>query len=429
MATETGAALEPWGIKPSPLPLRAALALGAGSLIASFYIGTGDVAVATSMGAQFGFQLLWTYLLLSVAGFALIDMSVRYFLVTGKTPVSIFKDLHPVLSLYLFATVVVTGIFGSFSQWNACALVLTGLFPGLPVELSGGLSALVALVFLWTGFYRRVERAFVAALILLVGCFFASGLLVGVPWGEAVRGLVPRSPQGRWFPLFMANAGSMLNAWLILIYPYTMMEKGWRPKELRAQVDLLHRVRLDYAWGILAAALVALPIMGTAAAVLRPFGILPRSYMDFGVLLEPLAGPASTWLFLAGLFVAAWTSGVGWWMSSTYAVLDFYRLPLRIDSRAARKCLVLFFVPSAAMLAIRLNPIYQILIFAAFLASAFPILALALAWRLWKRDIGYFRWTLKNSRGTVVVLLDLFAIGLSVYVGWTNLGEVLGFQR
>ena len=80
----------PWSVKAAPLGRRAIFALGAGSVIASFYIGTGDVSIATSMGAQFGFSLWWTYFVLGIAGWSLVDMSVRYFLRFGKSPMSIF---------------------------------------------------------------------------------------------------------------------------------------------------------------------------------------------------------------------------------------------------------------------------------------------------------------------------------------------------
>ena len=296
----------PWSLRPKKLGLRAVTALGAGSVIAAFYIGTGDVSVATSMGAQFGFSLWWTYFVLGIAGWALIDMAVRYFLQFGKSPMSIFKDVHPIFSVYMFVAIVVCSLFGSYSQWNACAMVISGFFPGVPIEAGGSLAALGALVFLLTGAYKSLQRLFIFGLLALIVCFFASALAAGLPWREAAMGLIPNAPGKGWFPLFMSNAGSIINAWLILIYPYTMIERGMFSRDLQTKVDILHRARIDYAWGILAAGIVALPIMAAAAAVARPFGIVPRSYMDLSILLEPIAGAASTHLFLAGLFLAAW---------------------------------------------------------------------------------------------------------------------------
>lgn len=416
---------EPWSLRPARLGWRAAAMAGAGSLIAAFYIGTGDVSIATSMGAQFGFSLWWTYFVLGIAAWALIDMSVRYFLRFGKTPMSMFKDVHPVFTLYMFAAVVVCSLFGSYSQWNACAMVVTGFFPDLPVEAGGALAALAGLIFLLTGAYARLERVFVFGLIALLICLFGSALMVGFNLREALAGLVPNAPGEGWVPLFKSNAGSMINAWLILIYPYTMVERGWFSSRLRSKVDILHRARLDYGWGIVAAGVVALPLMAAAGAVARPFGILPRNYTDLSMLLEPLAGPASTALFLVGLFLAAWTSGVGWWLCGCYALLDIFNLPIKLDSKPMRLCLVLFFIPSSLLLVLRINPMYQIIIFAAFLAVVFPVIGLVMLYRITRSDMGYFRWTLRRPKGVLVVLLDLYAIGLSLYIGWTEFGKLL----
>ena len=303
-------------------------------------------------------------------------------------------------------------------------MVVSGFFPNVPIEVGGALAALCGLLFLFGGVYKRLERVFVAGLIALIVCLFASALMAGFNWKEAARGLVPNAPGEGWKPLFASNAGSMINAWLILIYPYTMIERGWFSRKLQGKVNILHRARFDYGWGILAAGVVALPLMAAASAVARPFGILPRSYMDLSILLQPLAGTASTYLFLIGLFLAAWTAGVGWWLCGCYALLDIFNLPIKMDSKPMRTCLVLFFIPSSLLLLLRINPVYQILIFASFLAFVFPVIGLVMLYRITRPDMGYFRWSWRNWRGIAIAVADLFAVGLSIYIGWVKIGSL-----
>lgn len=407
----------PWSVKPARLRGRDFLLLSSGSVIAAFYIGTGDITIGANMGAKFGLSLWWTYFLFAIAAWALIDMSVRYFVRFGKTPMSVFKDVHPVFTVYIFLAAVVCATFGAYNQWAACGMVISGLFPAIPPEIGGAIASTLALLFLLTGAYKRIERVFVFGLVALIVCFFASALMARVPWGEAARGLWPSIPGEGWQAPFAQNAGSMINAWLILIYPYTMIERGWFSERLQGKVNILHRARIDYAWGVLAAAVVALPIMATAAAVARPFGIVPRGYMELSLLLEPLAGSASTWLFLGGLFLAAWTAGVGWWLGGTYALLDIYNLPIKLDSKPARVCLGLYFIPSTLLLLLRVNPVFQMLVFSAFLTLVFPVIGLVLLYRVTRADMGYFRWFPRNGAGSVIILLDLFAVGVSVYIG------------
>ncbi len=48
----------------------------------------------------------------------------------------------------------------------------------------------------------------------------------------------------------------------------------------------------------------------------------------------------------------------------------------------------------------------------------FPVVALALMWRVSRRDMGYFRWWPRNVQVVVLMSLDIFAVIVSVLVGW-----------
>ncbi|HBO52758.1 MAG TPA: hypothetical protein DD471_12305 [Planctomycetes bacterium] len=413
--------MKPWSAKLPPLSGRALTGIGAGALVGSFYIGTGDIAIATKMGALFGMDMWWTFFVLGLAGWTLMDMSTRYYLRFGRTPLSIFKEVHPVFSIYLFVTVVVTTIIGAYSQWNTCAHVLGTLNPGIATEVGGTLAALTATALLVLGVYRKVELFFVAALILLIGLFAAAAAAADAPWAEAPAGLLPGIPEsGRqeWLGLIQQNAGSLINAWLILIYPYTMIEKGWRSTEPLGQALILQRSRWDYGVGIAAAGIVALPVMAAAAAVARPFGIVPENATELAALLEPLAGGSARLLFLAGFFVAAWTAGIGWMVCGAYAMLDLGNIKVRMESRSFRQAILVFVVASASLLFLRINPVYGIRIFTVLLAVVFPVVALVMVWRISRPDMGYFRWSLGSVRGAVVVGLDIFALLVSLFVGW-----------
>jgi uncharacterized membrane protein len=93
-----------------------------------------------------------------------------------------------------------------------------------------------------------------------------------------------------------------------------------------------------------------------------------------------------------------------------------------------RNLLILFFVPSTLLLVLRVNPVYQMLIFSAFLALVFPVIGLAMLYRITRKDMGYFRWSWNSPQGIALIAVDLFAIALSVYagvyLGWVRFGVV-----
>ena len=47
----------PWSLRSPKLGWQAVMSVGAAALVASFYIGTADITIATAMGANFGFDM------------------------------------------------------------------------------------------------------------------------------------------------------------------------------------------------------------------------------------------------------------------------------------------------------------------------------------------------------------------------------------
>jgi hypothetical protein len=77
------------------------------------------------------------------------------------------------------------------------------------------------------------------------------------------------------------------------------------------------------------------------------------------------------------------------------------------------------------LLFLRIDPVFQMLIFSTFLTLVFPIIGLVLLYRVTRRDMGYFRWDWRSPAGAAVIAADVFAMGLSVYIGvWLGWGKI-----
>jgi len=67
------------------------------------------------------------------------------------------------------------------------------------------------------------------------------------------------------------------------------------------------------------------------------------------------------------------------------------------------------------------------LIFSAFLTLVFPVIGLVMLYRISRSDMGYFRWDWRSPQGAGLIAADVFATGLSIYIGvwlgWANLGS------
>ena len=49
---------------------------------------------------------------------------------------------------------------------------------------------------------------------------------------------------------------------------------------------------------------------------------------------------------------------------------------------------------------------------------------IALHWRVTRSDMGYFGWSAKSPKGIAIITADLFAVGLSIYIGWVRIGAL-----
>ncbi len=58
------------------------------------------------------------------------------------------------------------------------------------------------------------------------------------------------------------------------------------------------------------------------------------------------------------------------------------------------------------------------------LAAVFPVIGIALLWRVTRPDMGYFRWSPRTPHGAFLIALDCFAVGLSIYIGWVQIGAL-----
>ena len=74
---------------------------------------------------------------------------------------------------------------------------------------------------------------------------------------------------------------------------------------------------------------------------------------------------------------------------------------------------------------LHINPVLQIILFAGLLSVVFPVIGLALVWRISRPDMGYFQWTTKSVRGIRIIVLDVFAVVLSLVIGWVSLPAAL----
>src|ERR1044071_8723791 len=153
--------------------------LGPGMITANAGNDAGGIATFASVGADFGYSLLWILIPIMISLGIVQEMCARMGAVTGKGLADLIRERFGVrwTAFVMLALLI------------ANAGVTVSEFVGIPRFLSVPLSA----IFIWwlvvKGSYQRVERAFLLMSLVFLG-YIVSAFLSKPEWSEVAVGLV-----------------------------------------------------------------------------------------------------------------------------------------------------------------------------------------------------------------------------------------------
>jgi Mn2+/Fe2+ NRAMP family transporter len=286
-------------------------AFGPGIVVALSWVGTGDLIDNSVAGGNYGYALLWVLPLSLVFRFVFVNALGKYPLYNVQQDPSIVRGIartHPAFGwLMLVSFVLYTHILLAFTL-SGVGVALEGLFGGLPTFWWSVIGALSVFAVTLKGAYRLIERIFKVILALMVLTFVVGIVLVGINWGELVKGFAFELPaqQGLFdsglvaSSLVLATLGSMAN----LFYPEFLREKGWTtPAHRKVQ-------QYDLLFGTLVVLFLGVAVWAIGAEVL--FGQRGVSEAgDIAGALGTAVGPVGPYIFYLGLLGAAWTTVAG----------------------------------------------------------------------------------------------------------------------
>jgi Mn2+/Fe2+ NRAMP family transporter len=284
---------------------------GPGIVIVLTWLGAGDVVDMGTAGANYGYALLWVFVVAILFRFLFVSLIGRYHLCNqhGEGVLNGLVRLHPAYAPVLFvATVVMGHVYGSYMT-RGIGEVCRNVFGFGAIWQWALVCNGVALYLVFRGSYRALELAFLSFLAMLAVSFLGCALWVGFDPGEVARGLVRVEMPGRqgaydpWrvsLAMIGAVGGSMMN----LVYPYFLDAKGWRgPQYRRVQT-------YDLLLGIVAMLVLNLAVWVLGAELLFPDRRIEH-LDDLPNLLSSTLGETGRILFYAGIFSAIYTSIIG----------------------------------------------------------------------------------------------------------------------
>lgn len=337
-------ALPPEEIQEPPATAWAALRkIGPGIILAGTIVGSGELILTTTLGAQHGFVFLWLILFSCVIKvFVQIEIG-RYAISSGRPTLGAINELpgprfgaHWMVWWWFFmmiCTVVqLGGMAGTVGQ--ALNLAFPGVSAGTAAAVSGLPSlaqmvkdrpevpwavatCLITMVLIYGGGYKRIE--WLTTMIVVSVTMITVSAAAALGWtdfpirgSELLKGLEFQVPSHGLAAAFAVFGVTGVGATELFYYPYWCLEKGYAryvgradgteawERRAKGWIRVMH---LD-AWVsmvVFTVSTVAFYLMG--AAVLHPQGYVPKGQELIDTLSKMYVGPFGEWtriLFLIG---------------------------------------------------------------------------------------------------------------------------------
>jgi Mn2+/Fe2+ NRAMP family transporter len=265
--------------------------LGPGIITGAAGDDAGGIATYASIGAQYGYSLLWVMGPITLALIVVQVQVARMGVVTGKGFAELIREQFGVrwTAMAMLVLLVANGTvtIAEFAGIAAATDIFDSRLVG-PVVL---VSAVLAWLIVVRGSYTVAEKIFIAlslALLTYVGAAF----LAHPDWREVAVSLVTPRMQldSGYLTTFVALVGTTITPYMLFYLQSSLSDKGVRLDEYPAE-------RTDVILGSLLTTVVALFIIVCTAATLHREGILIDTADDAARALEPLAGPYARVLF------------------------------------------------------------------------------------------------------------------------------------
>ena len=273
--------------------------LGPGLIAANAGNDAGGIATYASVGAKYGYDLLWMMVVITVSLIVVQEMAARMGIVTGKgagrvDPRAVRRAVGDLLD----------GL-GADRDLGICISEFVGIGAALglahiPKYASVPIAAAVVWLLLVRGSYKVAERVFV----LMTLPFFAypiAAILARPEWSQVGHAVVAPHLQlnSGYVFLFIATAGTTITPFMQLYVQSAVVERGIGTDELNAE-------RAEVATGSIFANLVACFIIIATGATLYVHGDhTVNDAADAARALAPFAGRYAEVLFAVGLLGAS----------------------------------------------------------------------------------------------------------------------------
>ena len=293
--------------------------LGPGFITANVDNDAGGILTYSQAGAQFGYNLLWTMLPITLALIVVQEMCARMGVVTGKGLSDLIREEFGLrMTFFIKVLLVVVNFTNVVTEFSGIAGSMQ-LFH-ITKYISVPVCALIVWVLVVKGDYKSVEKIFLIASVFYIA-YIIAGVLSRPDWHLAMVETVKLHPRNVWYDksyvyMTVGVIGTTITPWMQFYLQSSIVEKGVTVKQYKAS-------RLDVIVGSIFTDVVAWFIIVACAATLFTHGMHNiADPSDAAQAMKPLAGDYAFILFAAGLFNASLFAASILPLSTAYTVCE-----------------------------------------------------------------------------------------------------------
>lgn len=305
--------------------------LGPGFILSASIVGSGELIATTILGARAGFIMFWIIIVSCLVKVAIQLQFGKNAILTGETAMYSFNKLPGwrigkanwsvwmVFILTLLKVVQIGGMLGG------AALVLSMIFPSVPVYMWVFPLAIAVALMIYGGYYKLIEKTSLVMIGFFTILTIASLIAVrytaySFEWSDIVDGLRFRLPGELVFLALGAFGITGVGSDEIISYNYWCLEKGYASyagprddsKEWKERAEGWIKVMyLDAIAAMIIYTIVTAAFYILGASILHSRGEIPEGNAVISVLAgiyTQTLGEGVKFAFLAGAFFVLFSS-------------------------------------------------------------------------------------------------------------------------
>jgi Mn2+ and Fe2+ transporters of the NRAMP family len=300
--------------------------IGPGLITVNAGNDAGGIATYASVGASYGYQMLWGLLLITFSLAVIQEMNARMAVVTGKGLADLIREKFGVKWTLFAMFILLVANFGVVLGDFAGIAASMELF-GVSRYLSVPLVALAIYFLITKGSYSKVEKVFLLFTFVFFG-YIASAFIVKPDWGQVFKSMVtPTLPMDTGFLLtFIGMIGTTITPYMQFYLQSSIVDKNMKIEDYKYEK---WDVYLGAFWGDA----VSFFIIVCTAATLYGAGIRIETAQQAALALKPIAGHYAFILFGVGLFGAAALAAAVIPLSTSYAICEAFGWESGVDKK------------------------------------------------------------------------------------------------